>query len=320
MPNENHRLSIDRVREATQLIDPIFLDTPQFVSDSLSSLFQLSLVVKVETANPIRCFKGRGAEVIAAKAMPGTHFFCASAGNFGQAMAYACRKRKLRLTVYASVQANPFKLDRMKSLGAEVVQIGNDFDGAKLAAKRKSVEVNATFIEDGQDIESLEGAATIALELIRFPTKIDIVLIALGNGALFNGMARVIKHYNPGTKLIAVQAAGASAMVDSWRTSTLVSYEASNTIADGIAVRIPIPQSLKDMEGLVDDAMLVADNSIIEGMRLVHQHLGIVSEPSGAVGLAAILENREYFNNKTVATVICGGNVTKEQMRLWLMD
>lgn len=318
--NENYRLSIESVKEATQIIDPVFQNSAQFISDSLSELLNLTLVVKMETSNPVRCFKGRGAEVFVSKASTDTHFVCASAGNFGQAMAYSCRKRNIRLTVYASKNANQFKLDRMKSLGAEVIQFGVDFDSAKLEAKRKSKELKATFIEDSQNIESLEGAATIGLELLSFPNKIDIILIALGNGALFNGIARIIKHSSPTTKIVAVQAKGAPAMIDSWRSSKIVTYETSNTIADGITVRIPIPQALKDMKGLVDDTLLVDDNSIIQGMRLIHQHLGVVSEPSGAVGIAAILENPNYFKNQTVATVVCGGNLTTQQVKLWLTD
>ena len=316
---ENYRLTIDSVIEAKQKIDPIFLNTSQFISDPLSELFDLNLLVKLETSNPIRCFKGRGAEVLVSKATENTHLICASAGNFGQAMAYSCRKKKVKLTVYASKNANVFKLDRMKSLGAEVVLFGEDFDSAKLEAKRKSKEINATFIEDSQDIESLEGAATIGLELLEFPTKIDMVLIALGNGAMLNGIARVIKHYNSDIKIIAVQAKGAPAMVDSWRTSSILNYESSNTIADGIAVRIPVPQALIDMKGLVDEAFLVDESNIIKGMQLIHEHLGVVSEPSGAVGIAAILENPNYFKNQTVATIVCGGNLTTEQIKSWLI-
>ncbi len=316
--NEDYRLSIDNIHEAIERIDPIFRDTPQYISDTLSDLLELTLVVKVETANPVRCFKGRGAEIFVSKASPDTHFICASAGNFGQAMAYSCRKQHLRLTVYASKNANPFKLDRMKSLGAQVILFGDDFDSAKLEAKRRSKEINATFVEDSQNIETLEGAATIGLELLKFPLKIDCVIIALGNGALLNGVARVIRHYRPEIKIVAVQAKGASAMVDSWRSSTIVNYETTNTIADGIAVRIPVPQALIDMRGLVDDALLVDDRTIIQGMRLIHQHLGIVSEPSGAVGIAAILENPNYFKNQTVATILCGGNLTNDQIKSWL--
>ncbi len=316
--NEEYRLSIENVNKAAQIIDPIFLNSPQFISDTLSDQFDLTLLVKLETTNPVRCFKGRGAELFVANATAHTHFICASAGNFGQAMAYSCRKKNIRLTVYASRNANPFKLDRMKSLGAEVILFGDDFDSAKLEAKRKSKELNATFIEDSLNIESVEGPATIGLELLKSPQTIDIILIALGNGSLLNGIARVVKHFKPDIKIIAVQAKGAPAMVESWRTSTVVNYNTTNTIADGIAVRIPVPQALEDMKGLVDDAILVDDRTIIQGMRLIHQHLGIVSEPSGAVGIAAILENPDYFKHQTVATIICGGNLTSDQIKLWL--
>lgn len=318
MTSMKYRLSIDQVSEAASVIDPVFLNTPQYISESLSELLELSLLVKIETLNPIRSFKGRGAEVLVSGVKPGTKLFCASAGNFGQAMAFSCRKKDIPLTVYASTNANPLKLERMRSLGAEVILFGEDFDGAKLEAKRKSKEVNATFVEDSQNIETLSGAGTIGLELLRFPKKIDTIIIALGNGALFNGMARVIKHYQPETKLIAVQAKGAPAMVESWRSSTLVSHGTTNTISDGIAVRIPVPQALDDMQGLVDEALLVDDKTTIHAMQLIHQHLGVVSEPSGAVGLAAILENPLLFRNETVATIVCGGNLTTEQVGLWL--
>lgn len=233
-------------------------------------------------------------------------------------MAYCCKKKNIRLTVYASTKANPYKIDRMKSLAAEVIQFGDDFDSAKLEAKKRATEINARFIEDSLDIETLEGAATIGLELLQFPQKIDTLLIALGNGALFNGIARIIKQESPGTKLVAIQAKGASAMVDSWRSSKLVTHDTVNTIADGIAVRIPVPQALEDMKGLVDEAILVEDTNIIKAMQLIHRHMGLVTEPSGAVGLAAILENPGLFKQQTVATIICGGNLTIEQMKLWL--
>ncbi len=156
-------------------------------------------------------------------------------------MAYSCYRRQLKLTVYASENANHYKIDRIREMGAEVVIYGKDFDAAKLEAKNRAKYFEGRFIEDSLDIESLKGAATIGLELIQIPRNIDVVLIALGNGTLFNGIARVIKYFKPLTKVIAVQAKGASAMVDSWRNVTIVNYAKANTIADGIAVRIPIP-------------------------------------------------------------------------------
>src|SRR5688500_2101767 len=108
-----HRLCLERVQLAAQSLDPVFLYTPQFESASLGNELGLRLVLKIETLNPIGSFKGRGADFLVSEAREGTEFICASAGNFGQAMAWACRKRGLKLTVYASKTGNPLKIDRM---------------------------------------------------------------------------------------------------------------------------------------------------------------------------------------------------------------
>ena len=205
----------------------------------------------------------------------------------------------------------------MKAFGANVILKGNDFDSAKLEAKHAADGSGARFVEDSLDIETLEGAGTIGLELLEFPERIDVLLIALGNGAMINGIGKIFKERSPHTRIVAVQAAGAPAMIESWRTNTLVTHSTVNTIADGIAVRIPVPEALNDMQGVVDDAILVDENSIIEAMQLIHLHAGIVSEPSGAVGIAALIENKDQFRDMTVATIICGGNVTKQQLRDW---
>ena len=312
-----HRLSTSRIDEAFRTIDPVFKQTPQFISESLSELFSCRVVLKVETLNPIRSFKGRGADFLLSTADQNTPIICASAGNFGQAMAYACRKRGVQLTVYASIHANPLKIERMKALGADVILQGNDFDSAKLEAKNVAKGSGARFVEDSLDIETLEGAGTIGLELLDFFEPIDVLLVALGNGAMVNGIGRIFKERSPHTRIIAVQAEGAPAMIESWRTKTMVTHTTVNTIADGIAVRIPVPEALADMHGVVDDAILVNESSIVNAMNLVHLHAGLVSEPSGAVGIAALMENQALFKGLTVATIICGGNVTSQQLKDW---
>jgi len=312
------RLSLERIEQAAQVIDPTFLNTPQFVCEPLGDELGLRLALKIETMNPIRSFKGRGADLLVAQAPDETHLICASAGNFGQAMAYACRKRGFNLTVYASIQANPLKVERMRSLGAHVVQTGDDFDAAKLAAREAASELRARFVEDSLDIETVEGAGTLGLELCTFPEPLHALLVPLGNGALFNGVSRVLKARSPSTRMVAVQAAGASAMIDSWRAGRTIVYDRIRTIADGIGVRVPVAQALDDMRGQVDDAILVREDSIVQAMRLLHRHAGVVAEPSAAVGVAALLEQPGMFAGQLIATIVCGGNLTLEQMREWL--
>ena len=320
MLSEGHRLSLERIEHAASVIDPVFLDTPQFESEALGEELGTPVTLKVETLNPIRSFKGRGAEFFLSTVAPDACLICASAGNFGQAMAYAARKRGLPLTIFASVHANPLKVDRMQALGARVVLAGSDFDAAKMAANAEAAKTGALMVEDGREPAISEGAGTIGLELLQLPSPLDVVAVPLGNGALLAGVGRVLRARSPATSIIAVQAAGAPAMIESWRRGQLVRHDAIATIADGIGVREPIPEALADLDGLIDDALVVSEQAIYSAMRMLHRHVGLVVEPAGAVGIAAMLEHPATFASRRGGTIITGGNLTPGQAREWLID
>jgi threonine dehydratase len=123
---------LGRIEEAARCIDPVFLGSPQYEAETLGDDLGLRLVCKVETANPIRSFKGRGTDYLLHRlGGEGERLVCASAGNFGQGLAYAARKRGVPLTVFAAQSANPAKVERMRRLGAEVRLEGKDFEEAK---------------------------------------------------------------------------------------------------------------------------------------------------------------------------------------------
>src|SRR5829696_3871843 len=134
-PNNARRISLERIEAAARDIDPVFLHSPQWVCEPLGEELGARVALKTETLNPIRSFKGRGADWLAQNLPSGVSLICASAGNFGQAMAYACRARGVPLTVHAAENANPLKIARMRSMGARVVLGGEDFDAAKALAR-----------------------------------------------------------------------------------------------------------------------------------------------------------------------------------------
>jgi threonine dehydratase len=315
---EPHRLSVERIDQAAGIIDPVFLNSPQFRAEPLEQQLDCRVVVKVETLNPIRSFKGRGAEYLMATLGGRPHLVCATAGNFGQGMAYAARKRGLPLTVFASVTANPLKVARMRALGAEVRLVGEDFKAAHSAAKVFAAETGAKLIEDGRAPAIAEGAGTIGLELLRWPEPFDAIVVPLGDGALLGGVARWVKTHRPATRMIGICASGAPAMERSWRARQAQELERTETIADGIEVQNPYPEAVADILGLADDILLVDDQALVSAMQQAHRELGIVLEPSGAAGLAALNTYRERFKGKLIATILTGGNVTPEQMRQWL--
>ncbi|HEU5250654.1 MAG TPA: pyridoxal-phosphate dependent enzyme, partial [Thermoanaerobaculia bacterium] len=187
------RLSLERIAEAAAVIDPVFLDSPQFLAESLGRGLDCRLVVKVETMNPIRSFKGRGTEFMTASLDGRSPLVCATAGNFGQGMAWSARKRGLSITVFTSVTANPLKVRRMRALGADVRQVGRDFDEAHAAAKDFAASNGARMVEDGRDAEIAEGAGTIGMELLRWAEPLDAVVVPLGDGALLAGIAHWVK-------------------------------------------------------------------------------------------------------------------------------
>jgi threonine dehydratase len=316
------RLSLAAIEAACRVIDPVFLHTPQFLSEPIGDELGLSLVVKVETVNPIRSFKGRGADFFLASAggspADSPALVCASAGNFGQGLAYAARARGFRLVVFAAENANPLKVDRMRRFGADVRLHGLDFDVAKARAREYAEQTGGRFVDDGREQEIAEGAGTIAVELCGWRDSFDALLVPLGNGALLSGIGRWMKAHAPATRVIGIAAVGAPAMAESIRAAEARSTASVDTIADGIAVRVPVREALADLDGVVDEVRLVDDEMLVTAMRLVWRHHGLVVEPAGVAGLAAACAFRQSLAGKRVAVPLCGGNVTAEQIGRWL--
>ncbi len=321
------RLDTARIRAARRAIDPIFLDTPLYRTEALESVLGCTLSIKLETANPVRCFKARGTELVASLlAGSGSRaVVCASAGNLGQALAWSGRRRGLDVTVVASRSATASKLDRIRALGARLDLVDGDIEVACEWAAALARRDGVRLVEDSLDVETCEGAATIGLELVD-PQLVDgvppfdAVLVALGGGALATGVGHVMKAFAPEVEVICVQPLGAPAMTLSWRERRVVTTDSTDTIADGVAGRRPLAAVLDDLLLVADDAVLVSESSIIAGMRMLLEHAGLVVEPSAALGIAAILEDRDRFAGRHVVTVVCGSNVDVDSYRRWVGD
>jgi len=309
----DERVSIERIAEAAEVIDPVFVHSPQYECEPLSARLGVATVLKVECLNPIRSFKGRGTDYLMHRIdVPARGLVCASAGNFGQGMAYAARKRGHRVTVFAAVNASAIKVDRMRGLGAEVVLEGEDFDAAKEAARAHAAKVDALFVEDGALAPIAEGAGTIAVELMRVDDQIDAILVPLGDGALMTGIGVWMRRASPSMRIIGVVAEGAPAMELSWHAAKPVSTESIATIADGIAVRVPVASAVEDVRNAVDEVMHVSDAEMIEGMRALFSDAGLMVEPAGAAGIAAANKLSGELAGKRVAVIITGGNISRD--------
>jgi threonine dehydratase len=315
------RLDIQRIEAAASTINQAFLNTPQYVCESLSRMLGCRIVLKVETLNPVRCFKGRGAEVVLARLQSRgemTSVVCASAGNLGQALAYGGRLRNINVTVAASASANALKVEKMRALGANVILVEGEIEAALQAALEHAERTGAFLLEDSKNLDTCEGAGTIGLELATLPQQPDAILISLGAGAMATGVGYALKRRRPGIEVVTVQPRNAPAMTLSYKAGRVMDPGAPNTIADGVAGRYVIPEVLDDLLSVADDALLVSEESIKAGMRLLYLHSGLVVEPAAALGVAALLEAPGRYAGKTVATVICGGNVAPKDFEAWI--
>ena len=307
-------LSPAAIERAQRAIDPVFRDTPQFEDETLSAALGRSVLVKVETANPVRSFKGRGADFFMHHLEPGARVVCASAGNFGQAMAYAGRRRDVAVHVFAPADVNPVKLARMEAFGARVTAVGRDSAECQAAAEEHvAATPGCTLVQDGKEPAIAEGAGTIGLELLR-GGSFDTVVLPVGDGALIAGVACWIKAHRPHTRIVGVCASGAPSLALSWKAGRPVSTPRSDTVAEGIEVRCPVPESVARLSALVDDMVLVGDDDLFEAMRLAAGTLGLLLEPSGAAGLAAIRVHD--LPGDRLATVLTGSNLRPEHLAL----
>lgn len=314
------RLDTHRIRAARGVIDPLVLDSPFFRCEALEPALGCAVSIKLETANPVRSFKARGTELVVRQLVDAGvgEIVCASAGNLGQALAWSARDREISVRIVASRFATAAKLDRIRALGATLELVDGDHEFARERAAAIARRQRIRLLEDSLDIETCEGAATIGLELAEAASDFDTVLVALGGGALATGVGHVLKELAPEVEVICVQPHGAPAMTLSWQRRTVVTTDSIDTIADGVAGRRPIAAVLDDLLLVADDAVLVREESIIAGMRMLLHDAGLVAEPSAALGLAAVLEDTARFAGRHVVTIVCGSNVDPGAYRTWI--
>lgn len=295
----------------------MFRETPQYWDEQLCTVLGRRVIVKVETANPLRSFKGRGTDFLMGQLDPARHVVCASTGNFGQGVAYAASARGIPAVVFTPVGVNPSKLDRIRSFGATVIESGDVLSVKDAALDYAAAAPERLYIEDGHEPAIAEGAGSIAVELLR-EHRPDTIVVPVGDGALITGIACWAKEFAPLTRIVGVCATGAPSMLHSFRSGRPEPSDRADTIAEGIQISTPVASSVTRMCQLVDDLVLVDDSAMLDAMRLAATTLGLVLEPAGAAGLAALAVHD--LPGDTFATVLTGSNIRADLLRTLMSD
>ncbi len=317
-PRQPDPLAPDAIRAAIADIDPVFTGSPQFVSDRLSERAGHPVIVKVETVNPIRAFKGRGTWfavrglVGEGRIGPDRPLVAASTGNFGQGVGYACRAFGVPVVVFADERANPLKLDRIRSFGATVIQAGRDFDAAREASATHARETGGFLLVDGEDPRVAAGAGTMAVEVTDavaagvLPAPVT-AYVPVGNGALIVGIGAWLRDAAPACRIVGIQSKDAPSMTLSWEAGRPIETETAATFAEGIATRVPVPEALAMMVGRVDEMHLVSETALHAARAELVDVLGITVEGAAAASWAGLLADEQHAGPALL--IVTGSNV-----------
>ncbi len=231
----------------------------------------------------------------------------ASTGNHGAAVAWSCRQLGLRAMVYAPAGASLSKLALIDSLGAELRLIGTDLDFAKDEGKRFAAEARVPFFEDGVEPTQYAGYGAIAGEVLDQMTEPPAaVVVPVGNGALIAGIGRALKDRSPETELVGVAAKDAPVMAWSFEAGHAVECDRMATFADGLAVRVAIPEAVAVVNGIVDRMLTVSERAMAEAVG-AFARAGIRAEGAAAAGLACLPQLSEIEG--PVVLIVTGRNI-----------
>ena len=309
----------DDIVAARRLLLPDLTPTPLVTHPLLSQRVGAEVHVKLENAVPLGSFKLRGglnfiASLSAAERARG--LVTATRGNHGLSLACAAQKHGTACTVFVPVGNNPDKNEAIAALGGRVVVTGHDFDAAWQAAKEYAGQTGAIAVHPTVQPQLVAGYGTVALEMLdQVSQPLDTVFIPIGGGSLAAGMGLVFKALSPHTRVIGVQSAAAPAIARAWRTGEMIQFPVGETIADGLAARVPSPKTVQVLREVVDDVIEVSEAEIANAIRLFAETLHQMAEGAGAAALAGAMQLHRRLARQRVGVVLSGGNITSWQLR-----
>ncbi|HEU4627738.1 MAG TPA: threonine dehydratase [Steroidobacteraceae bacterium] len=304
----------DDIVAARRLLSRSLTPTPLVTHPLLSKRVGAEVHVKLENALPLGSFKLRGGLNFIANLTPEQRargVVTATRGNHGQSLAYAAQRYGVSCVVFVPEGNNPDKSAAIEALGATVRVAGHDFDAAWDAAVEHAQRTGAIAVHPSREPHLIAGYATVALEMLDQASQpLDSVFVPVGGGSLAAGMGLVFKALSPHTRVIGVQSSAAPAIARAWRTGEIREVPVAETIADGLATRVPSPHTVDILREVLDDVIEVSEAEIAGAIRTLAETLHQLAEGAGAAALAGALQLRRRLVRQRVGVVLSGGNIT----------
>ena len=313
---------LNQLERALDVVRAAMPPTPAHAWPLLSQRLGADVIVKHENHTPIGAFKVRGGLVYVdrlKRERPGTPgLISATRGNHGQSLAFAGNRHGLPVTIYVPRGNSVEKNQAMRAFGARLVEHGEDFQAAREEAYRRAaasgLEIVPAFHPD-----LVLGVATYALELLRKAPELDVIYVPIGQGSGISGCILVRDLLGLRTEIVGVQSTLAPSYALSFAAGTVVTTETSNTLADGMATRIPDPDALAIIRKGASRIVQVTDDEIASAIRTYWTDTHNLAEGAGAAPLAAALQEKQKHHGKRVGLILSGGNIDFDLFRKWVM-
>ncbi len=310
---------VELIRNAA--VYDVACETPLDLAHNLSLRLKNRILMKREDLQSVFSFKLRGA-YNKLSAMPQdvleAGVICSSAGNHGQGVALAARRKGISAVIVMPVTTPNIKVEAVKSLGGEIVMHGDTYDDAYSHARKLEKERQLTFIHPFDDPHVIAGQGTIGMEILEQADEtISVVFVPIGGGGLISGIAAYIKGVNPNIQIIGVEPDDSAAMRDSLAAGKPIVLDHVGIFADGVAVRRVGDETFRLCQELVDGIVTVDTDQICAAIRDIFEDTRSIVEPAGALAVAGAkkyLADNET-RDETFVVINCGANVNFDRLR-----
>ena len=312
---------IDELRDAQEIVHRALPPTPTYAWPLLAQRLGAEVAVKHENHLPTGAFKVRGGIVFVDRLRRRTPdakgLISATRGNHGQSIAFAGRRFDLPVTIVVPYGNSVEKNAAMRALGAELIEHGEDFQAAREEAQRLALSRGLLMVPSFHRDLAL-GVATYALEMFTERPDIDVLYVPIGLGSGICGCIGARDALGLKTEIVGVQASKAPAYALSFKAGRPVSTERSDTLADGMATRVPDEQALEIIRRGASRIVLVSEAEIAAAVRVYWTDTHNLAEGAGAAPLAAALQERASLAGRRVGLVLSGGNIDFDLFRTWI--
>jgi threonine dehydratase len=305
----------EELAEAARIVHASLAPTPQIRWPLLCQRAGAEVWVKHENHSPVGAFKLRGGIVymngLSRAAHPPPRVIAATRGNHGQSIAYAAARAGIRATIVVPHRNSREKNAAIRSLGAELVEHGRDFQEALEFAQRVALE-SGSLMAPSFDRKLVCGAASYAMEFFGAVPDLDTVYVPIGLGSGICGIIATREALGLRTRIVGVVAENAPAYAISFAAGRIVTTESADTIADGVACRVPDPEAFEVINRWAERVVTVSETEIAAAMRHYFSDTHNIAEGAGAAPLAALLKEKPAMAHRRVGLVLSGGNVDRD--------